>query len=129
MEKINGFWTDANRNRWDLNDYTEEQAIKLSGNLINCYDCLNCRYCRDCRGCSGFKSNPKRYTGPFMGSRNAQTTTYWDEEKQLVVCGCFRGTLDEFKNKVNATHGDNEHGKAYQKYIGIVETIINLEKK
>jgi hypothetical protein len=62
-----------------------------------------------------------------MGSRKAQTTTYWLDDKSQVVCGCFRGTLEEFKNKVVETHGDNEPAKEYQKYISIVEKIIEME--
>lgn len=31
-----------------------------------------------------------------------------------VVCGCFLGTLDEFAEKVTATHGDSKHAKAYR---------------
>jgi len=38
------------------------------------------------------------------------------------VCGCFKGTLDEFKKKVVKTHVDNEHAIAYFEWIIKVET-------
>lgn len=64
-----------------------------------------------------------------MGSRCDQTTTYWIEGKTQVVCGCFIGTIEEFKKRVEVVHGDNVHGKAYKKYIAIVEMIIKEEVK
>jgi hypothetical protein len=62
-----------------------------------------------------------------MGSRGAQTTTYWVGDNVQVVCGCFKGTIQEFKDKVTATHGDNVYAKQYDKYIHIVETIMSME--
>ena len=29
------------------------------------------------------------------------------------MVGCFTGTIDEFADAVKATHGDNEHARAY----------------
>ena len=52
------------------------------------------------------------------------TTTYWTPEKNQVVCGCFVGTVDEFAAKVKETHGNNEHGKAYRKYIRHVRMLM-----
>ncbi len=62
-----------------------------------------------------------------MGSRNAQTTVYWVKSDIQVVCGCFRGNLEEFENKVNETHGNNEYGQEYNNYIDIVKTIMKME--
>ena len=31
-----------------------------------------------------------------------------------VKCGCFTGTVAEFLEKVEETHGDNKHAKAYR---------------
>ena len=46
--------------------------------------------------------------GP-IGSRNRYTTFYLDKDKNIyVTCGCFNGTLDEFKQAVKETHKDNE---------------------
>jgi hypothetical protein len=63
-----------------------------------------------------------------MGSRNNQTTTYWLQDQIQVVCGYYKGTLEEFEKRVKKEHGNNDHGKAYGKYIDIVRTIIEKEK-
>ena len=81
----------------------------------------------DCSHCSAFIQNPRRYTGRIMGRRGSQTTTYWLDDKNRVVCGCFTGTIEEFKIKVVKTHNDNNHAKDYQKYIAIVEKIMEME--
>ena len=53
-----------------------------------------------------------------IGSRNGQTTfARLDDGSVYVWCGCFRGTLDEFAARVQETHGDNEHGRAYRMVI------------
>ena len=64
-----------------------------------------------------------------MGSRNSQTTTYWIKDNIQVICGCFRGNLIEFENKVNETHKGNEYHKQYMNYISIVKTIMEMENK
>jgi len=43
------------------------------------------------------------------------------------VCGCFKGTLDEFRNAVEKTHGDDEHGIAYRALIARVEAIMAMK--
>ena len=67
--------------------------------------------------------------GP-IGSRD-DTTTFFRVKFSAgfaisVCCGCFRGTVDEFRAKVKQTHGDNKHGKAYQLAADLAETQIEL---
>jgi hypothetical protein len=61
-----------------------------------------------------------------MGSRDSQTTVYWVKENIQVVCGCFRGNLIEFKNRVIERHGESEHAVSYLKFIKIVKSIIDM---
>jgi len=56
-----------------------------------------------------------------LGSRNSQTTYYWNEEKEQIVCGCFRGTLQEFEEKIKETHEDNDFAKDYFDWINAVK--------
>ncbi len=56
-------------------------------------------------------------------------TTYWIDDKNQVVCGCFCGTLQEFAERVNKIYGDKPHGLEYKKYISIVEKIMEMEKQ
>jgi hypothetical protein len=129
-------------NKWSVVNYTKEQAEMHSRNLINCsycidclgcidcidcIDCINCSYCIDCLGCIkcsyciDFKTNPERITSPILGSRDSQTTFYWNNEKEQIVCGCFKGTLLEFEEKIKETHGDNEFAQGYLKWIDAVK--------
>ncbi len=78
-----------------------------------------------------------------MGSRNSQTTVYWVKENIQVVCGCFRGNLIEFKNKVIERYGKGNQAKLiknnfayidqyaidYLNFIKIVKSIIIMENK
>ena len=67
--------------------------------------------------------------GP-IGSRD-DTTTFFRVKFSAgfaisVCCGCFHGTVDEFRAKVKQTHGDNKHGKAYQLAADLAEAQIEL---
>ena len=138
MKKINNRWVDDNNNSWDCDIYTKDQAEKYSKSLIdcsNCSDCSDCSYCshcrgcRYCRGCNGWKQNPERVVSPLIGSRKDNTTIYFSKDRTEVVCGCFRGTLEEFKQQVQEIHGDNQHGEDYMAWINRVEKYINGETK
>ena len=43
-----------------------------------------------------------------------------------VNCGCFNGTLDEFRKKVKETHGDNKYAKEYLMAADLMELKIKL---
>ena len=110
----------------------------------NCHYCDNCRYCHDCRycdncgycgycrNCNNYKQNPRRYTTDKIGSRNDQTTFYYGETKNgmevQIVCGCFRGNLEDFEKAVLKTHKDNDlYRKQYLKEIEKVKVLFELE--
>jgi carbonic anhydrase/acetyltransferase-like protein (isoleucine patch superfamily) len=61
--------------------------------------------------------------GP-IGSRESFTTFYRTKNGISVLCGCFCGTLDEFAARVDETHGDNIHGKAYKAAIKLVKQVM-----
>jgi len=42
-----------------------------------------------------------------LGSANRMTT--YCVEDDIIWCGCFKGTLQEFEDKVKVTHADNTH--------------------
>ena len=153
MEQTNRYWVDENNNRWDCGIYTEGQAEKFSKSLVNCYNCHNCRNCRNCHdcydcdycdycdscydcdychNCHDYKQNPQRYTTKEIGSRNDQTTFYYGEtEKGMevqIICGCFRGNLEDFEKAVLETHKDNDlYRKQYLKEIEKVKVLFELE--
>ena len=41
----------------------------------------------------------------YVGSRNAQC--WWDSKNDIVYCGCYRGSMEEFSARVEETHKDN----------------------
>ena len=59
-----------------------------------------------------------------IGSRNGTTTFFKTRTGIGVKCGCFYGTLDEFAEQVEKTHGDNEHGRAYKLAIELAKMRI-----
>ena len=70
--------------------------------------------------------------GP-IGSRD-DTTTFFRAKSSAgfaisVCCGCFRGTVDEFRAKVKQTHGDSKYGEAYQLAADLAETQIEIDKE
>ncbi len=121
--KYNKWWVGSNS--WDANIYSQEEAEKHSITLKNCDNCFNCRSCSYCRYCLAFETNPQRIVSPILGSRNSNTTYYWNDDKEQIVCGCFKGTMEEFKSKIKETHGDNDFAKGYYKWIEAVEIYKN----
>lgn len=61
-----------------------------------------------------------------IGSRNDFTTFYKDIDGGISVkCGCFSGTIEEFREKVEETHGTNtKHAKVYQAAANLAEVQI-----
>ena len=96
----------------------------------NCRDCSNCHNCRDCSNCHNcrdFNINPQRYVTPKVGSRDDNTTIYWVGNNVQVVCGCFRGNVDEWEAKIKETHKYNEkHLKDYLEQVEIVRKIMEM---
>lgn len=62
--------------------------------------------------------------GP-IGSRNDYTTIYHTDKGIFVRCGCFRGSLNEFSEKVKETHGESKHAKDYLALIDFVKAKYN----
>ena len=60
-----------------------------------------------------------------IGSRHDTTTFFKDIYTNIiyVVCGCFSGTIDEFKERVIETHGDNKYA---EQYLGAIEYIKKI---
>ena len=61
-----------------------------------------------------------------------QTTTFFklkNSDKIGVRCGCFYGTLKEFKEKVKETHGETKKAKEYLMLADLMEYRFSEEKK
>lgn len=63
--------------------------------------------------------------GP-IGSRDDTTTFTRDRAGEIFVsCGCFYGTLAEFRAQVAETHGDSKHARAYLAAADLAEIQID----
>ena len=81
--------------------------------------------CRDRRDCWDFKENPSRIIKTNIGSRDDTTYVYWTKkDDSQVICGCFKGDLQTFEEKVKQTYKDNEFGIAYQSLINAVKLLM-----
>ncbi len=66
----------------------------------------------------------KRYISiTRIGSSNRMTTYCFEDD--IIWCGCFKGTLQDFENKVNETHKDNE--LYLKQYLGAINYIKSLK--
>ena len=91
------------------------------GNAIVCDDarvCDNAIVCDDAR-----IYDTKDYCIIIgFGSRLSATTFFRCKDDEIRVnCGCFNGTLDEFRDKVKETHKDNKYAKEYLLAIDMVK--------
>lgn len=59
-----------------------------------------------------------------IGSR--RDTTYYFYKDDRVICGCFDGTMGEFKDKIKATYEKND--KHYEEYMLAVEYLEKMAK-
>jgi uncharacterized protein YjbI with pentapeptide repeats len=66
----------------------------------------------------------KKLTGKYhhivnIGSENGTLEMYEVEEDcgWIIRRGCFTGSKQDFLDKVDETHGNNEHGVKYKKII------------
>ena len=42
-------------------------------------------------------------------------------EGVMIYCGCFKGTIESFFDRVDHTHGDNEYGRYYRAVVEMVK--------
>jgi carbonic anhydrase/acetyltransferase-like protein (isoleucine patch superfamily) len=62
-----------------------------------------------------------------FGSNGRGTTVFRLKNKTLrIICGCFSGTLDEFEEAVEDTHGDGKFGREYKAIIQVIKVKFNL---
>ena len=57
-----------------------------------------------------------------IGSRNDTTHYFYNEDR--IICGCFDGTMEEFKNEVKETYEENS--KEYKQYMIAIDTLKKL---
>lgn len=61
-----------------------------------------------------------------LGSMNRATTVYKGINGIMVVCGCFIGSLNEFKSRVHETHYGTVYEKEYNALIDLIKIHFNI---
>jgi len=72
-----------------------------------------------------FANTDKRYIQIGCIGSSKRLTTYCFED-DIVLCGCFKGTLKEFEEQVKKTHKDNK--QSYNEYMGAIKYIKSIAK-
>ena len=97
------------------------------GSAWVCGDAWVCGNAKVCGSAKISKANDILCIAP-IGSRNNTTTFFKTKDNNIGVnCGCFTGTIDDFLEAVNKTHGENKHAKAYKLACELARVQIELE--
>ena len=71
------------------------------------------------------KSHTITFSG--FGSLARTTTAFKTEASFHISCGCFKGTLEEFRAAISETHGDNKFGREYKLIAYLIELHFSEE--
>jgi hypothetical protein len=67
-----------------------------------------------------------RYVTPIVGSRQAQTTIYWTTKEDVQIkCGCWKGDITQFEDRVKKVHANTSHLQPYLKQIELFKLLVN----
>ncbi len=62
-----------------------------------------------------------------IGSRN--DVTYYHAQNDIVRCGCFSGTLDEFENAVRSNNNEGQYLEEYEALLTFIKSVSKLSKE
>lgn len=112
----------GNVNAGDLGGFIEKESnLSHDGDA---WVCGNARVCGDAEVCGNawVESNNDLCVFNYFGSSNRTTTAFKTRDGNIgVKCGCFYGTLAEFREKVRKTHGDNDYAVEYLMIADLIE--------
>ena len=101
------------------------RCSNLSGSNLSCSNLSgsdlsgsNLRY----SDLSGAKTDKRYIIISCIGSRKGSTTYCFDDDK--IWCGCWKGSLDEFEQRVRKEHA--EHPQYLAEYLGAIGYIRSL---
>ena len=55
LKLVDKVYKDKYNNRWNISEFTEQEATEISKSLshcCNCYNCINCSHCEGCENCN-----------------------------------------------------------------------------
>ena len=57
-----------------------------------------------------------------FGSEGRTTTAFNCKDKTIKVnCGCFNGTINEFEERIEQTHGNTQYGREYKTMVELIK--------
>ena len=120
----------------ELGGYIEkEENLAQDGDAWVCGDAKvygNAKVCGDAEVCgNAWVCGDADYSTVKGFGRIFRTTTFFrKKDKDIgVSCGCFYGTLDEFRDKVRETHGDSKTAKEYLMLADLMEYRFSRDGK
>jgi len=125
----------------DIGGYVErEKNLSQDGDCWVCGDAQvygnawvygDARVCGNAQVCGDawVKRKQDLFVVTGLGSRYRSTTFFREPTKISVVCGCFCGTLEEFRKKVRETHGNNKYAREYELACQLAELHILEEEE
>ena len=97
----------------------------------NAWVCGNARVYGDAQACGdAWVQNCRDYSATScFGSENRTTTFFRTKDGGISVrCGCFYGTLREFREKVKERHGDSRLAKEYLMLADLMEFRLSKDE-
>ncbi|MGI5824263.1 MAG: hypothetical protein ACOX7J_01705 [Bacillota bacterium] len=119
LKLIDGYYVDANNNRWSEKKYSAELIDIVSESLENCHNCVDCEDCWNCSGCVDCYA-----CGDCVDCISCRNCDFWKDGKNLEKMnfkkfvrimknednGYLRAhmeTLAEFKNEIMRHYDKN----------------------
>ena len=112
---------------WVYNNATVDGYVVICGNAVIHENATVDGYvviCGDTEICGDavIESNNDYILITGLGSGNRTTTIFRDKVRGIAVkCGCFFGSLDEFKEQVERTLGGSKYAEEYNSLIKLAE--------
>ena len=128
----------------DLGGYIEKED-NLSGDAWVCGDAWvsgdakvygNAQVCGDAQvsgnaqvsGDAKVSNNNEHCGFDCFGSANRHTHAYKTQSGKVeIICGCFRGSIEEFEEQVKKTHQGNEFERQYMAIAEVIKIKLGLK--
>ena len=79
--------------------------------------------CVDQSGSAWVSGDAHHITVSPIGSEGGFLTAFRQKDNSIVVRrGCFSGSIEEFEDAVNATHGDSKYAEQYKIVIALIKS-------
>ena len=110
----------------DLGGYIEKED-NLSGDAWVCGDAWVSGNAQ-VSGNAKVSNNNEHCGFDCFGSANRHTHAYKTQSGKVeIICGCFRGSIEEFEEQVKKTHQGNEFERQYMAIAEVIKIKLGLK--